>query len=427
MKAAVTSLQMLPSNLTHRLTAAAVTRISLKEMFMKNREILANHDGTALVTPAQFLHRELPVRLGQSVALLDATLSHSDTTHSRSSILRATVVKRVIHQYVNDIKLLLDTPVPKTAEQAIGFTSILHKIREGQRQSIFTLGEGVSPLASLEHTEETRQMQRFLGRFFSAHLGTHMLIGNHLTLCEHGRTLVDTVRPYDIAQQAIEDARRSCAVVYGRPAPNVEFIAPEPSVSTTYIPEHLRRILYETVTFALRGTMEHFGVAKDATSTSSTVPSVKVVMINGEEDVSFKVSDIAGGTPARQVERLWWYNWEDVIRAHSRNAGLTPVADQSSEFQSVCPFAMPTNGEPANLTCMPGFGFGRGLPVARLAARYFGGDLDLVSMEGYGTDVYVHLTRADTCLENFPPSPEVADAIDRNYWIIPPAAVELEA
>ena len=38
-------------------------------------------------------------------------------------------------------------------------------------------------------------------------------------------------------------------------------------------------------------------------------------------------------------------------------------------------------------------GLGYGLPISRLYARYFGGDLDIKSMEGYGTDAFVHLSR----------------------------------
>jgi hypothetical protein len=38
-------------------------------------------------------------------------------------------------------------------------------------------------------------------------------------------------------------------------------------------------------------------------------------------------------------------------------------------------------------------GFGYGLPISRCYARYFGGDLRLISMEGYGTDAYLHLSR----------------------------------
>lgn len=38
-------------------------------------------------------------------------------------------------------------------------------------------------------------------------------------------------------------------------------------------------------------------------------------------------------------------------------------------------------------------GFGMGLPLSRLYARYFGGSLKLRPMEGYGTDAYIHLHR----------------------------------
>jgi len=36
-------------------------------------------------------------------------------------------------------------------------------------------------------------------------------------------------------------------------------------------------------------------------------------------------------------------------------------------------------------------GYGFGLPLSKLYARYFGGNIHFQSMYGYGTDVYVHL------------------------------------
>ncbi len=38
-------------------------------------------------------------------------------------------------------------------------------------------------------------------------------------------------------------------------------------------------------------------------------------------------------------------------------------------------------------------GFGYGLPLSRLYARHWGGDLSILSMEGYGTDAFLHLSK----------------------------------
>ena len=47
-------------------------------------------------------------------------------------------------------------------------------------------------------------------------------------------------------------------------------------------------------------------------------------------------------------------------------------------------------------------GLGYGLPISRSYAKYFGGDVSINSMEGYGTDAFVHLRRLGDSKEPLP-------------------------
>jgi pyruvate dehydrogenase kinase 2/3/4 len=76
-----------------------------------------------------------------------------------------------------------------------------------------------------------------------------------------------------------------------------------------------------------------------------------------------QVSDEGGGIPRSGLPRMFTYLYS--------TASNPPELDGPNEGSS-----------------MAGYGFG--LPISRLYARYFGGDLQIISMEGYGT-VMFHL------------------------------------
>lgn len=104
--------------------------------------------------------------------------------------------------------------------------------------------------------------------------------------------------------------------------------------------------------------------------TSKEIPPVKVIVADGIEDVAIKISDEGGGIPRSGLPNIFTYLY---------STAESPVSEEVS---------------------MAGYGYG--LPISRLYARYFGGDLQVISMEGYGTDAYLHLSRLGNRQEPLP-------------------------
>jgi len=89
-----------------------------------------------------------------------------------------------------------------------------------------------------------------------------------------------------------------------------------------------------------------------------------------------------GGIPRSSIGRIWSYMYTTAGNHAFEHLGLHVPSD----FGQDSPLA----------------GLGYGLPISRLFARYFGGDLRIISMEGYGTDAYLHLKRVGDASEPLP-------------------------
>jgi pyruvate dehydrogenase kinase 2/3/4 len=178
--------------------------------------------------------------------------------------------------------------------------------------------------------------------------------------------------PYDIVQRAIHDATRLCINRYGA-APAVE-ISGRLDLTFCYIPTHLHYILLELLKNAMRATMEFH------TDFRHPKPPVTVIIADGmdNEDVIIKVMDEGGGIPRSQMDHIWSY--------------LFTTADPNIQQQFLYnPNNSNNDNKHASSPILAGLGYG--LPLSRAYARYFGGDLDIISMEGYGTDAFCHLAR----------------------------------
>ncbi|KEY72714.1 hypothetical protein S7711_02502 [Stachybotrys chartarum IBT 7711] len=350
-----------------------ITQLPRPDLQREVRERLAKPSKLAGRTARALPEATPNPSLGEGDASGWGGLHHSDTNGNGG--MKAKSLARRYFATVDDTS---DWP-PELHLYNQRFAQTLHKIKRRHDGVVTTMAQGI-----LEYKRRRQRMQidnsiqAFLDRFYMSRIGIRMLIGQHIALTDqsHHRdpTYVGVIctqtNVRDLAQEAIENARFVCEDHYGLfEAPKIQLVC-NPDINFMYVPGHLSHMLFETLKNSLRAVVETHGMDKQE------FPVTKVIVAEGREDITIKISDEGGGIPRSAIPLVWTYMYTTVDRTPS----LDPDFDKS-DFKA------------------PMAGFGYGLPISRLYARYFGGDLKLISMEGYGTDVYLHLNRLSSSSE----------------------------
>ena len=334
-----------------------------------------------LMQVASFIRKEMPIRLAHRIQDLD-----------RVPMMREMPsIQAVKLTYIQSFLELIEQPKIRTLEDEQNFATVLENLYQRHSNVLMQMARGAYELrhaikegtiqgSSTDGQVEFEQMDEcheFLDRFYMSRIGIRVLAGQYLAL--RGEPLPNYVgmicsdtSPTELVERAAYDATMMCEREYGE-APELK-IQGQLGLSFPYIPTHLHYILLELLKNAMRATMETHGV--DATS----YPPVSVIIADGteNEDVVIKVSDEGGGICRSQVDKIWSYLY--TTADPSIQAGF--LADHSADS--------------------PIAGLGYGLPISRSYARYFGGDLDIMSMEGHGTDAFVYLKRLGNSREPLP-------------------------
>lgn len=307
-----------------------------------------------------FLKKELLVRLAnimQEISLLPQNL------------LRMPSARLVNDWYCESFEDLLQfestEPEPDIMSR---FNDQLQVILKRHAHVVETMAEGLIELKENDGIDiaSERAIQYFLDRFYINRISIRMLQNQHLVV--FGSVLPESPRHVgcidpacdveSVVHDAYENARFLCDRYYlTSPAMNLKLhnaTYPGKPISIVAVPSHLYHIMFELFKNSMRATVEHHGVDED-------LPPINVMVVRGSEDLSVKISDRGGGVSRTILDHLFNYMY------------------------STAP-PPPRDGTQAPLA-----GYGYGLPLSRLYARYFHGDMFLVSMEGYGTDAMIYL------------------------------------
>jgi len=312
-----------------------------------------------------FLRRELLVRFAHSLKEL-ALLP--------DALIRMASVTTVKDWYQRSFhEILAHENVECNSKQLSNFTELLKFILKRNQDVVQTMAEGVIELKAAHGVNAVieNNIQYFLDRFYINRISMRMLINQHVLIfgseLPQSPQFIGSIDPacdvVSVVEDAYLNAKHLCERYYAiSPKVVVETKNADLSVlavdqtnriTVVYVPSHLYHICFELFKNAMRAVIEH--------KNGKDLPDIKVVIVKGKEDLSIKICDLGGGVARSVVDLLFNYMY-------------TTAPPPSKEIQQP-----------------PLAGYGYGLPLSRLYARYFKGDLYITSMEGYGTDACVYL------------------------------------
>ncbi|KAL1140728.1 hypothetical protein AAG570_000658 [Ranatra chinensis] len=285
-------------------------------------------------------------------------------------LLRTPSVTLVNDWYVKSFTEILQfEKMDSSSETLANFASTLVHIRNRHIDVVPTMAQGVLELkegrsvdAQTEHS-----IQYFLDRFYMSRIGIRMLINQHTMLFgsdyhHEGSKHIGAIDPQcdlvAVVEDAFENARFLCDQYYLASPDlivtqhNAELVKGE-HIHIVYVPSHLYHMLFELFKNSMRAVMEYH---------SDNYPPIEVAIVKGKEDICIKVSDKGGGIPRSQTDRMFHYMYSTAPQPSKSDVNTVPLA-----------------------------GYGYGLPLSRLYARYFHGDLVLLPCDGYGTDVVIYM------------------------------------
>lgn len=355
------------------LEAELVTLLQGARPYLALTDLLKVVEG--LRTPsgvAVFLHQELSVRIAQRINLIMLLHGWEDVEP----------ISDIHNMYMDSFRQLRLSNPHHVGE----FTKLVQIILKRHARTNRLVGG----FRQHNFKRERLEVDNFLEKFFTLRISANMLIDHFLMLTGHHlMKLVDQhCNPGDVAEAVATSVRMMCHERYGY-APNIEVVRVNEGATFRFVPRYLAYICSELLKNACRASVnrhipgphaEMKEYSKDLhyrQQWEDTIPPVRVIVSCDKDTCSMCISDQGGGIAVQDLPLVWSYLHTTAKPVESLEWGVDG----------------PRHGLDAK---SPLAGLGCGLPLARLYARYLGGTINLQTLPGYGTDVFIYLTCMST-------------------------------
>ncbi|KAI6782882.1 Pyruvate dehydrogenase-like protein [Emericellopsis cladophorae] len=263
---------------------------------------------------------------------------------------------------------------------------------------------------------DAKEMDRFMNTILKSRISRRVIAEQHLSLSETynsphfspGAKLSESDFIGEVfikcnAKSVIEscaEATRKIARSTNAPDVKVPEIKIEGHLETSfpYILSHLEYIIGELLRNSIQAVIDwhsKHGHPEDEP------PPIEVTIAEAPQHATIRISDRGGGIPRQELPYLWAFSKGPHSQQRLANLGRVPkmaatmqelhIEDDLGRADLKTP---PYQSSLATLTSRPpDLRLGMGLPLSRVYAEYWAGNLDVHSLEGYGVDAFLQISR----------------------------------
>jgi pyruvate dehydrogenase kinase 2/3/4 len=158
-----------------------------------------------------------------------------------------------------------------------------------------------------------------------------------------------------------------------------------------YIQSHMEYIIGELLRNSIQATIEHGEPKHDVP------PPIEVLICETNQHVIMRFSDRGGGIPLDILPYIWSFSKGPRRKIRLQNLNQVPrIAATMQELQPNASLqsSTPQGSSLSSLTGRrPDMKLGIGLPMSKIYAEYWAGSLQLHSLEGYGVDAFLQISK----------------------------------
>ncbi|KAI9844596.1 MAG: hypothetical protein M1838_002105 [Thelocarpon superellum] len=362
-----------------------------------------------LLSSANYVRSELPTRIAHRIRDMQ-TLPYVVVTNPHMS--------HVYELYYKAFDAFRRVPDIKSVEENDRYCQLIKTTLQEHLSVIPRLAMGVLECQGLMKSEE---MDTFMNTLLRSRISRRVIAEQHLSLTETFNSpwhfpdakfsaevqgdFVGEVflrcNAREVVERCAKTAQDLAREAYGTSAaiPRIT-LAGHLDATFPYILSHLEYIVGELLRNSIQAVVE-----REEHHTGDP-PPIEVLICEAPQHVIIRISDRGGGVPRELLPHLW--SFSKGPHTQTRLENLLQVPKMAATMQEIKFNGVKSTKDPAkdddhllprdnSLSALtsrpPNLRLGMGLPMSRVYAEYWAGSLALHSLEGYGVDVFLQISR----------------------------------